>query len=89
MSLLRQSSGVIKKAVFGDTLIPQEFTIGLADPQAEVSVWLHGAGAPRDVTRCHSTACLSPLTICIASDGEQTRNGTLKFLERGGDQRVL
>lgn len=58
------------------TAIPQEFTIGLDEPQAEVSIWLHGAGKPRDVTRRSTTACTAPLTLCIGFDpGELPQAG--------------
>lgn len=55
----------IKKIAFGETFIPQELTLGLPDPQTEVSVWLHGAGAPIDVTQRHSIVCAAPMTICV------------------------
>ena len=86
---------MIKNLAFGDTLLPQEFTIGLTEPQSEVSVWLHGMGMPRDVTARHTTACTAPLTICVASDDWQgldekdLRKVSLKFCERGGYERVL
>jgi flavin reductase (DIM6/NTAB) family NADH-FMN oxidoreductase RutF len=85
----------IKNIVFGDSLLPQEFTVGLADPQTEITVWLHGMGAPRDVTLRQSTACSSPFVICIAFDKgqapseEQLRHLSLKFCERVGQERVL
>jgi len=86
---------LIKKVVFGETLLAQEFFIGLPEPQTEISVWLHGLGAPLDVTRCHSMACAAPFSICVAFDEgkkpRQTRWGglTLKFCERSGGQKVL
>lgn len=95
MSLLRQCRKAIKEIVFGNTLLPQEFTIGLTEPQAEISLWLHGIGAPRDVTFRQSTACSAPLTLCIAfHPGERPneaacQHAALKFCERAGKQRVL
>jgi flavin reductase (DIM6/NTAB) family NADH-FMN oxidoreductase RutF len=86
---------VIKKIAFGNSLLPQEFTLGLAEPQTEITVWLHGAGAPRDVTRRHSMVCASPLTICVGFDEGQRPNEkdlvepSLKFCERAGQKRVL
>jgi len=86
---------VIKKAVFGETLLSQEFFVGLPEPQTEISVWLHGRGAPIDVTHRHSMACAAPFTICVAFDEgtkpAQTprRRLTLKFSERSGGRKVL
>src|SRR6266849_4844023 len=95
MPLLRQCRRMLKKVAFGDTLLPQEFTIGLAEPQTEISVWLHGIGMPRDVTGCHTTACAAPLTVCVALDEghrlteKDLGKAVLKFCERGGRRRVL
>lgn len=95
MSLIGQSRRVIKKLMFGDTLLPQAFTIGLMEPQEEVTVWLHGMGSPIDVTRRHSMACADPFTVCIAFNEkerltERERGSlSLKFCERGGQRRVL
>jgi hypothetical protein len=95
MSILRQCRRVIQRAVFGDTLLPQAFTIGLTDPDAEITVWLYGMGAPLDVTRRHSMACTDPFTVCIAFDkgqgpGEKALDRlSMKFCERKGQRRVL
>jgi len=95
MSIIRQCRRVIERIVFGDTLLPQAFTIGLAEPQAEISVWLHGMGTPLDVTRRHSMACADPFTVCIAFDegrgpSEKELNRlSMKFCERDGRKRVL
>jgi len=86
---------MIRRLVFGDTLLPQEFTIGLADPHGEIAVWLLGLGTPIDVTRRHSTVCSAPLTLCIAlEEGEEQvkrdgQNLRLQFLELGRGERVL
>jgi flavin reductase (DIM6/NTAB) family NADH-FMN oxidoreductase RutF len=86
---------IIKKVVFGETLLAQEFFIGLQEPQTEISVWLHGLGAPLDVTHRHSMACAAPFTICVAFDeGEKPkerswRSLALKFCQRSYDRRVL
>jgi flavin reductase (DIM6/NTAB) family NADH-FMN oxidoreductase RutF len=83
----------IKTLVFGNTLLPQEFTIGLEEPQTEIGVWLHGVGTPMDVTYRHAPACSEPFVICIAFDeapSEKFLEGlSLKFRERGGEKRVL
>jgi hypothetical protein len=95
MSVIKQSRQVIKKLVFGDTLLPQEFTVGMTDPQEEISVWLHGSSKPLDVTRRYSTACSDPFTVCVAFDEGHTPNKndlkrlSLKFCERGERKRVL
>jgi hypothetical protein len=95
MSIGPSINAVLKKLVFGDTLIPQEFTVGLRDPQKEISVWLHGMGTPQEVTDRHSTACSSPFVICISfhsmnlPSSEQMKQLSLKFRERSGEQRVL
>jgi flavin reductase (DIM6/NTAB) family NADH-FMN oxidoreductase RutF len=95
MSIVGDIRRAIKNIVFGDTLLPQEFTIGLTDPQTEIAVWLYGMGIPRDVTSRQSTACSSPFVICIAFDRGQApgekglRHLTLKFCERAGRKRVL
>jgi flavin reductase (DIM6/NTAB) family NADH-FMN oxidoreductase RutF len=85
----------IKRIAFGNTLLPQEFTLGLEEPQTEITVWLHGAGAPRDITRRHSMVCASPLTICVGLDEGQRPTEkelvrpSLLFCERAGQKRVL
>jgi flavin reductase (DIM6/NTAB) family NADH-FMN oxidoreductase RutF len=95
MSIIGQCRKVIKKLMFGDTLLPQAFTIGLTEPQGEITVWLHGMGSPIDVTRRHSMVCADPFTVCIAFDEEEKFTETepgrlsLKFCERDGQRRVL
>jgi hypothetical protein len=95
MSILGQCREVSQKLVFGDTLLPQAFTIGLAQPQQEIAVWVHGMGAPIDVTNHHSMACADPFTVCIAFDEErkpsqaQINRLSLKFCERAGQRRTL
>jgi flavin reductase (DIM6/NTAB) family NADH-FMN oxidoreductase RutF len=83
----------LKRTFLGKTNQPQQCTVGFHDPQAEVGVWLHGIGAPRDVTFEHSIACASPFTICIGGTdwqlGDAEKGPTLKFREHGGERRVL
>lgn len=77
MSTRHNMRRAIEKLGFRGNRIPQEFTIGLDEPQAEVSVWLHGAGEPRDVTRRYTTACTAPLILCIGFDeGELSQRGS-------------
>jgi flavin reductase (DIM6/NTAB) family NADH-FMN oxidoreductase RutF len=95
MSLVRRSRRAFQKILFGDTLIPQEFFLGLPDPQPEVSVWLHGMGVPVDVTFRHSMACAAPFTICVALDAgsangkEDLNRLSLVFCEQCGHKRPL
>jgi len=95
MSIVRHFSQSLKKIVYGDTSIPQEFTIGLRQPQGEVAVFLHGFGAPLDVTERHTMACCAPFIIGVSVDGTgiaAPRKGgdiSLRFCERGGEKRVL
>src|SRR5690348_6008793 len=83
---------LLKRIVLGSTLLPQEFTIGLEDPLSEISVWFHGAGEPLEVTARHTTACTSPLVLCVAFDGIQDRtacsfrNPSIRFCARPGMQ---
>jgi flavin reductase (DIM6/NTAB) family NADH-FMN oxidoreductase RutF len=95
MSIAQFSHGALRKILFGDTLIPQEFFLGLPDPQTEIGVWLHGMGAPIDVTFRHSMACAAPLVICIAFDEGNSRRKeeldhlSLLFCEQRGQRKAL
>jgi flavin reductase (DIM6/NTAB) family NADH-FMN oxidoreductase RutF len=95
MSIVRQCRKAIQRIVFGNTLLPQEFFLGLADPQTEITVWLYGMGTPLDVTFRHSMACAAPFTVCIAFDEDRKPSEkdlgdlSLKFCERDGQKRVL
>jgi len=76
-------------------MLPQEFTLAMADPQTEVSLWLHAVGAPQEVTRRQTTVCTAPLVLCVAFHGEDRhrrddfRNPVLRFCESGGRRRLL
>jgi flavin reductase (DIM6/NTAB) family NADH-FMN oxidoreductase RutF len=94
MSILRRGGSAIKKLVFADTQLPQEFTIGMQEPQTEIAVWLHGFGEPIDVSRRHATACSGPLIIGVSLDegrrgAERPHSVSLRFCERAGKQRML
>lgn len=95
MSIVEQSRRRIRNLIFGDTMLPQEFTLGMAEPHAEIAVWLHGLGTPIDVTTRHSTACSDPFRVCIAFGEHQVLDGaslehlSMKFCERVGKRRVL
>jgi flavin reductase (DIM6/NTAB) family NADH-FMN oxidoreductase RutF len=83
----------LKRTLLGKTNQPQQCTVGIDDPQAQVGVWLHGEGSPRDVTFEHSIACASPFTICIGGTSwhlsDAGKRSTLEFRERDGEGRVL
>jgi len=95
MLIAQRGRKALQQMFFGETLIPQEFFVGMPEPQAEIGVWLHGAGAPVDVTWRHSMACAAPFAICIAFDSEkllreQGLNGlSLAFRARGGGEFAL
>jgi flavin reductase (DIM6/NTAB) family NADH-FMN oxidoreductase RutF len=84
----------IKSILFGGTLLPQEFTLGLTEPQTDISVWFESGDTSLDVTYRYSIACAAPLTFCIGFDAGRghAENSpdhlSLKFLERGS-QHVL
>jgi hypothetical protein len=81
----------IKKRLFG-LLLPQEFTLGFAEPQTEIAVWLHGPGVQMDVTYSYSVACAAPLTFCIGLEKNTSRrdidHSSLRFCRRV-EQQVL
>ena len=83
---------LLKSWLLGPVGFRQHYNIGLRDPQAEVSVWLHGPDGPQDVTHQHVIACAHPLTIGIGLDRiavtEQKRL-SLQFRERNGKHEVL
>ena len=95
MSIQTRVREGIKKVALGKTLLPQEFTLGLPDPQTEITVFLRSAGLNRDVTKQLSTACAEPLTICIGFDegtcprGKVLSDLTLVFLEQEDQKQVL
>jgi flavin reductase (DIM6/NTAB) family NADH-FMN oxidoreductase RutF len=91
MSLQTAARQIIRRMALGDTDLPQQCTIELPDPQDEIRVWLHGAGAPRDVTDAHVPACAAPFLIGIGLDDDPGHNArlSLKFCESHRDRRVL
>jgi flavin reductase (DIM6/NTAB) family NADH-FMN oxidoreductase RutF len=66
VAIVKQSKTLLKKLIFGNTLLPQEFFVGLVEPQREVSVWLRCNGKDIDVTGRNSIACAYPFAVCIA-----------------------
>lgn len=94
MTLVFQSRRLLRRIIYGDTSIPQEFTVALAQPQNEVVVFLECGGMSLDVTDRHTTACCAPFVLGISVDAAraarilQCRNASLAFLERAS-HRVL
>jgi hypothetical protein len=95
VSIAKRAKESLKDLLLGSLRPAQRFFLGLHGAQQEVTVWLHGMGAPLDVTNHHSMACASPLTICVAFKtgtvlGEQSLRGlSLRFCERDGKRRLL
>ncbi|MGA3223348.1 MAG: flavin reductase [Acidobacteriaceae bacterium] len=84
----------VRRIFLGKLNQPQQCNVGIDDPQAEVSVWLHGIGAPRDVTFTHSIACAAPFTICIGggvwpSDRTPGKRFALQFREHANEKQLL
>jgi len=91
MSLLKQARKIVRRMVLGDTDLPQQCAVAMPDPQDEISVWLYGAGPPRDVTDAHAPACAAPFTIGIGleDDPGESAHLSLRFCERHGERRML
>lgn len=89
---IRQS---LKRAFLGSGSVHQYRPIAVRDPQSEVSVWLHGLGAPKDVTYSNVAASTRPLTFGIGLEKEldltivRRARPSLKFRERQGANRLL
>jgi hypothetical protein len=100
MLLVQQTHKAIRNLLLGDTDLPQEFTIGLDEPQTLTTVWLHGMGAPIDVTQRYTTACCAPLVLGVALDADQipvsiagksvaANKLSMQFREQAGKKRLL
>src|ERR1700722_17639150 len=93
--MVKQVRKALKAVIFGSASFPQQCSIGLRDPQSEISVWLHGLGSPRDVTQNNVITSARPFTIGIGlerSPDPAEAGGTplsLLFRERDGEQRLL
>jgi flavin reductase (DIM6/NTAB) family NADH-FMN oxidoreductase RutF len=85
----------VKSLILGSENFPQQCAVGLRDPQSEISVWLHGMGAPRDVTQNNVMTAARPLTIGIGFERGPDLSETgkvplvLQFRERDGEKRLL
>lgn len=94
MSLEPEVLRILKKVLLGPTDLPPACDLGLPHPQREIEVWLHGLGAPCDVTLRHSVACPAPFTICIGLDHQRKifdakQRLSLRFFENGGQRQLL
>jgi flavin reductase (DIM6/NTAB) family NADH-FMN oxidoreductase RutF len=94
MTMKHRVAVAVKRIVLGKLNQPQQCNVGIHDPQPEIRVWLHGIGAPRDVTFTHSIACASPFTICIGGgawlcDRTPGKRLALHFREHDDEERLL
>ena len=94
MTLKHRVAVAVKRIFLGKLNQPQQCNIGIHDPQPEIRVWLHGIGAPRDVTFTHSIACAAPFTICIGGgawpcDRTPGERLALQFREHDDQERLL
>jgi flavin reductase (DIM6/NTAB) family NADH-FMN oxidoreductase RutF len=83
---------VIKQVMLGDADLPQQCTIGLLNPQAEIGIWLERSGGEVDVTNSHVIACAFPFTVGVQLNGNAGAPGTplsLNLRERHGAGRLL
>jgi len=69
--ILHQPQTALKKLILGPWDLHHQCTLGLEDPQSDVTVLLDGPGLRRDVTHNHSMACGAPFTICIGFSQEE------------------
>jgi len=95
MLTLSDAHAILKRFVFGSANLRQQCPIGLRDPQSEVSVWLRGLGAPREVTHTHVMAAARPLTLGVGMADKfdpavnQRNRVSLEFRERSGEKQLL
>jgi len=92
MQILRPARRFVKRQLYGPWDIGERFTMGLQDPQSDVTVWLDGLGERRNVTQNHLMACAAPLTICIGFDRDESelakrsKQSVLRFCENTSQQ---
>lgn len=95
MSIVRQFGHSLKRIVYGDSSIPQEFTIALKQPQAEIAVYFECCGTSVDVTDRHTMACCAPFIIAVSIDSAlgsvalKAGEASLLFRQRMYPHRVL
>jgi flavin reductase (DIM6/NTAB) family NADH-FMN oxidoreductase RutF len=94
MSLKGNIHQRLRRVLLGPKVFPQVVDLSLQSPQTEIVVWLHGLGAPRDVTSQHSIACAAPFAFCIGLGHEDISTArantlSLRFCEATGDRNLL
>jgi hypothetical protein len=95
MSIAKRAKEFLKDLLLGKIRPAQKFFLGQDGAQKEVTVWLHGAGEPIDVTNRHSLACALPFTICVSfahgnvMEKRNLEGLSLQFREREGARRLL
>jgi len=95
MNLPGKLPQILRTTLLGPPGASQAFDFSLTAPQTEVAVWLHGVGAPRDVTGCHSVACPVPFMVCVGWEEPEpelpshNHRASLRFYERRGEKRLL
>jgi flavin reductase (DIM6/NTAB) family NADH-FMN oxidoreductase RutF len=91
MTFLKRARRIVRRMALGNTDLPQQCTVAMPDPQEEITVWLHAAGPPCDVTEAHAPACALPFAVGIGlkePPGARERV-SLRFCERYGQRRML
>lgn len=84
-----------KRLLLGAADVHQYRPIGLREPQAEVRVWLHGLGEPREVTARNVVVSTRPLTLGIGLESDlqlttlKRARLSLSFCERQRELRKL
>ena len=95
MLSISQARKLAKRLILGAVEIPQQCPVGMHEPQAEIAVWLHSSGTPRDVTFRHLMACGAPFTIAVAIEDDWRPPAfasswlSLQFRSRQRDERLL
>jgi flavin reductase (DIM6/NTAB) family NADH-FMN oxidoreductase RutF len=91
----RRGRELIKRLVLGPSVFPHQCAVGLSASQSEISVWLHGIGAPRDVTSTNFIAGLTPFVIGIGAESGGSwpvathHHPMLIFQEQNAEKRIL
>ncbi len=95
MRLSERARKAVRQVLLGADTFPQQCIVGMREPQSEIAVELHGAGATLDVTESHMLACAAPFTIAIGmtpglkQQVAAARRLSLQLSERGGTRRLL
>jgi len=94
MSAKEHVKRALKRLLLGSSDFSQQVTIGLPDPQTEISVHLYASDETRDVTYRHFMACSAPFLIGISGGGlnlnwDRESKLWLVFQARHGQGRLL